>query len=139
MAHETTTMDILPKDWEKTLFSLLDEGGSLAEFLKAVDITRKNHARLMKDNQEYLDTIDKAKLHSEAWWIKFGRENLITPKDMKINQGMYGFCMKNRFGWRDSPLNKESGDTIISDLTRDAELEAKFKKEPEKQKASLIQ
>ena len=142
----------LPKEWKDVLFNGLpvemvrdgeivneypngmDNGGSIPEFLKMIGISRKNHATLVADSEEYDSAIDIGRLHCEAWWKQFGRLSL---KGEKVNQGLFSMYMKNMFGWRDSPLAKETSDTIIKDLTKDAELDARFKVKSEEKEETL--
>jgi len=147
------TLENLPKNWKDILLDGLpvevsvegeikmtypdgmNNGGSLPEFMKMVGISRKNHATLLKKYDEYSDMIEIGRLHAEAWWKRFGRLSL---KGEKVNQGLFSMYMKNMYGWRDSPLAKETSDTILKDLTKDAELDAKFKITKETEKEDTI-
>jgi hypothetical protein len=120
----------LPEDWKEQMHELARNGRSMPTFIKQVGLTVRKHATLKANYPEYDEAVEHAKVLNKAWWLEWGQDNLMTKG---VNQGIFSMYMKNQHGWRDSPVSKETGDTILKDVERDAELEAKFKKSPEKE------
>ncbi len=126
----------LPPDWREGIFRWMGEGWSVTEVIAELGITRKTHARFVKEHEIYAETISAGEVLSEAWWVKLGRVNVGNARN--FNVGIWAFNLKNRFGWRDSPLSKEGQAKILPDKTKEEENREKFRldKKIEKTKES---
>lgn len=91
-------LEDLPKDWDKKILALSNEGASIIELAVALGISRDTFYEMSKREPIFSDTIKGCKELSEAWWEKQGRTNL-TNKEFNYT-GWY-MNMKNRHGWKD--------------------------------------
>lgn len=91
-------LDILPEDWHDTILKEMSEGASLEEIKAILNISNDLHARWMKDELQYSETIKRGEELSKAWWHNQGRKNLAN-KDFSAT--LWYMNMKNRFGWKD--------------------------------------
>lgn len=88
----------LRKDWQDYVTGIMCEGASLEEVKGRLAISNDLHARWMKEEPIYSETIKKGIGFSLAWWEAEGRENLRNKNFSYV--GWY-MNMKNRFGWKD--------------------------------------
>jgi hypothetical protein len=93
----------LPEDFRGIIIGEMGQGASIIEVIVKLGITRSAHYRLMAENSEYEKAFEEGLEKSEAWWLKTGRE-FLTGEVKKFNSGLWFMNMKNRFGWRDTPL-----------------------------------
>lgn len=94
------TIQNLPQNWKKMVLDNMAEGASIEEIIILLDISHDLYARLMREEEEFSETLKKGKALSKAWWLKQGRLNLFSdPKSFSFT-GWY-MNMKNRFGWTD--------------------------------------
>lgn len=114
----------LPFGWKEKLMALSEEGAGIAEILKEIGISRNRHDAYMKDTPEYSAAFEDARLISEAWWMKQGRDNL---NNKNYNNTMWIFNMKNRFYWRDQPIMaKSSNGSAFDDIRERDETLARY-------------
>jgi len=64
-------------------------------------IVAPENKSLKNNNEEFIETLEKAKLLCEAWWEKKGRENLFHSKSDVFETACWFINMKNRFKWTD--------------------------------------
>ena len=121
-------LEDLPENWKEIMFELATEGRSMPTYIKQMGLTIRKHATLKANFPEYSEAVEHSRVLCEAWWHETGKDNLFTKG---FNQGIFSMYMKNMFGWRDTPLAPESKDTILKDVAKDAELDEKFKKNPD--------
>lgn len=84
----------------KVAVDMMTEGCGKVEVCAAIDIsydtfltwTNPDHTTFKKN---FLESIKKGELLSQAWWEKQGRENL---KETKFNPALWFMNVKNRFG-----------------------------------------
>jgi len=126
----------LPEGWEETMYEFATDGYSMPTFVKEMGLTVRKHATLKANFPKYSEAVEHSRTLCEAWWHEWGRDNLLTKG---VNQGIFSMYMKNMFGWRDTPVAKESKDSILDDVSKDTELEAKFKKNPDSSVTDLVQ
>lgn len=95
--------DFLPKDWKNIIMEKASLGWSQVE-IKAHLCTLGGKfsddlwEALKERDTEFSDTIKKAAVFCEAWWIAQSRKGLKS----RYFQAFIWFCnMKNRFGWKD--------------------------------------
>jgi len=88
----------LPTGWHDYVLTEMEQGASLQEIKAYFGISNDLHARWMKDEEEYSETIKRGIELSEAWWMKKGRVNL-ENKDFSAT--LWYMNMKNRFAWKD--------------------------------------
>lgn len=90
----------LPGNWKKIVLDEMKEGASIDEITTLLGISYDVYYRLLKEEEDFTETIKRGKQLSKAWWMRQGRLNLFTdPKSFSFT-GWY-MNMKNRFGWTD--------------------------------------
>ena len=99
----TTTENSFPVGWEEIILRLAAKGFSEVEMRAHLCMMggKFNHdtwIALKKRDEEFSETIQKAKCLSEAWWINKARTSL---KSKTFQTGCWYACMKNMFKWRD--------------------------------------
>lgn len=99
-----TTVADLPKDWEKTIRTLAQEGAGRVEWQCALGIYNTAYATLLEDDAHFRHVIMQCKLLCQAWWEKIGRQGAAGKID--VNAGVWSFNMKNRFKWRDALVSE---------------------------------
>jgi hypothetical protein len=120
---------MLKRGWQEYIINLGRAGGTLEEVLGYLEITKEEHAVLMKDNELYKKTIEKSSLLCQAWWVRFGRENL---NDKNFNPSVFKFYMVNILGWDDKPVAEARVKKTLKDKTKELEMDAKYKNVVEK-------
>lgn len=121
------TLESLPKNWEEIIIQKMgEEGLAIVEILAEFGISREVHARFKRDYEDYKEAFVLGETLCEAWWIGQGRKNLTNARG--YNVGIWCFNMKNKFGWRDTPLSREGKGSILPDKTKEAENITKYKR-----------
>jgi hypothetical protein len=103
-----TIQDLRP-DWKEAILTEMAEGASLTEIDVLLGISKDTRLRLIKDNQEFSDTINVGRASSKAWWLKAGRKNLMNKE---FSPTLWYMNMKNRFFWTDRRDVTTKGDKI---------------------------
>lgn len=93
----TNIADKQGPDWAK-LSAMYGEGAGDPEIARALGIPMKKFHQLYEDVQAFADFVDMGRTLSMAWWYEQGRRGLTADK---FNGPLFGFNMKNRFGWAD--------------------------------------
>lgn len=109
-----TTIDKLPDDWKEKLFAAANEGASKLEMMLAVGVGDSAWETLQQDNEEFRLAVQRAKLLSQVWWEKKGRE--LTENGSAVT---WKFNMQNRFGWsekNDTTLSGPDGGAIVNEV-----------------------
>jgi hypothetical protein len=88
----------LPEDWKDIVTEMMNEGAAIKEVLREFGMPFTAHDRLMKEQEEYRETIKLGETLSEGWWLKTGRTNL---DNKQFNNTLWVMNMNNRFGWKD--------------------------------------
>lgn len=84
-------------DWAK-LRALYSEGADDPEIARELNIPMKKFHQLYEEVAAFADFVDMGRTLSMAWWYEKGRKGLQADK---FNGPLFGFNMKNRFGWAD--------------------------------------
>lgn len=84
-------------DWGK-LRAMYDGGAGDPEIARELNIPMKKFHQLYEEVQAFADFVDMGRTLSMAWWYEKGRTGLFAEK---FNSPLFGFNMKNRFGWAD--------------------------------------
>lgn len=92
----------LPDNFEQTILNMASEGCSVVEILKALDLTKKQHATFLTDSEAYDKAFEKSVVLFEAWWREQGRKNL---ENKQFNYTAWYKHMVNEFKWRDNPAD----------------------------------
>lgn len=109
-----TTIDKLPDDWKEKLFAAANEGASKLEMMLAVGVGDSAWETLQQDNEEFRLAVQRAKLLSQVWWEKKGRD--LTENGSAVT---WKFNMQNRFGWsekNDTTLSGPDGGAIVNEV-----------------------
>ena len=86
------------KSWAQTVVALYEEGRSDAEVAAELRISIKKYYQHIKDNPVFAQLVDYGRTLAQAWWEGQARKNLATKG---FNSSLFGFYMKNKFGWAD--------------------------------------
>lgn len=93
-----TPEDHFPKNWKEKVLSLYSLGASDVEIRVLLDISNDTFYRLLKEDDEFAETIKRGHDFCQAWWELEGRQAL---RDKSFNPVLWYMNMKNRFGWAD--------------------------------------
>ncbi len=110
---------IIPTDWHDQILTLYNQGASDIEIKALISKWRGKFSndlwdRLMKEDEEFSETISRGKLLSEAWWHKRGRINL---GNADFRHQLWYMNMKNRFGWTDKTELSGNADEPLRIIT----------------------
>lgn len=97
------------KNWQAYIVDQMAQGASKQEIKAELRVSNTLHTRLMEEEGEYAELIKLGEQYSEGWWMRQGRENLMTKS---FNAVLWYMNMKNRHGWRDSVDHTSKGDKI---------------------------
>ena len=90
------------EDWmPHRVIELMRDGATAAEVARNLAICRDTFFEWVKVHKEFSDAYKTGKELTIGWWDEFGRTNLVTHKDYKLNVGLYAFIRKNQHGWTD--------------------------------------
>lgn len=95
--------DYLPEYCERVV-QAGKQGKSLAWMAADLDVTKQTLHNWAASNPQFLDAMDRAKLHSQRWWEDKGQDNIINlPAQGTLNAGVYSRSMAARFpdDWRE--------------------------------------
>lgn len=113
----------LPEGWQQIILDLSAEGASDVEIRAHLCLMggKFNHDAwytLERCNVEFAETLKKAEVLCEAWWINQARKNLKHGKENVFETALWFINMKNRFGarWQDKTEIKHSGNFTFTAL-----------------------
>ena len=112
----TITAKDLPSGWVDTCIELAKNGKGKTHMAKALGISRQHLYDLLKEDQEFIDSMELCFQEYEIWWDNVGQEGMFMGgKDNPFNGALWSFQMKNRFGWADKleSKNENSGTTVV--------------------------
>lgn len=125
----------LPEDWAEYAMTQAEEGASKAEIIAYLKVPYTRHAIFMADYPEYKEVFEYCAIKYEAWWVSQGRINLKTKE---FNHVLWYMNMKNRFKWRDTPLEPKEGGKPKSGILESAELREKYRSKKNEDNTSVI-
>lgn len=86
------------KSWAKELIENYRQGYSDAEVAAALNITVREFYAQLSDNPSFAKLVEFGRTLSTAFWEGLARKNV---GNKSFNGALYGFYMKNKFGWAD--------------------------------------
>lgn len=112
------TVKDLPENWASIIISIMEEGGSAVEVCAELDICRNTFKKLVKQDQEFMNTVKRGLIKCQAWWEKSGRKGINQGKD--FNATTWIFNMMNRFAkdWKNKKEveTKNTNTNLNSDI-----------------------
>ena len=90
-----------PTDYNKEfhttdIIRLGKEGCGVEEIASEWDVVKQTVYNWTEKHPEFLDAFNKAREHSVAWWMSYGRKNM---ENKDTNARMYEIQVMNRLGW----------------------------------------
>jgi hypothetical protein len=101
------------KSWAKELIENYRQGFSDAEVAAAMNITIREFYTQLSDNPSFAKLVEFGRTLSTAFWEGLARKN-VTNKT--FNSSLYGFYMKNKFGWTDKVETTNTNENVNTNL-----------------------
>jgi hypothetical protein len=99
------------KAWATELINNYKEGFSDAEVAAAMNVTIKEFQNQLANNPTFAKLVEFGRTLSLAFWEGLARKNV---SNKTFNGALYGFYMKNKFGWADKiDTNNTSENTNV--------------------------
>lgn len=86
------------KSWAKEMIENYRQGFSDVEVAAAMEITARQFKETISDNPTFARLVEFGRTLSLAFWEGLARKNV---NNKSFNGSLYGFYMKNKFGWAD--------------------------------------
>ena len=115
----------------ETIQALGAKGYSLVEMAAELNVVKQTLFNWCSEHPEFLAAMGCARIKSQAWWEKLGREHVIEGKDDdKINASLYSRSMSARFpdDWRENSSVEVSGKDGGAIKTEDVSMEEAAKR-----------
>lgn len=80
---------------------LMMEGRSRYEVAAELGVCTSTLSKWEREKEDFAEALHLGDEASRAWWEKIARENILMGTAIKFNTSVWGFNMKNRFGWQD--------------------------------------
>lgn len=117
-----TTINDLPKNWEKIMISLADKGKGVTAWMVNLDIERSALNTLLEDSDQFRYIYEKCKLRCKLWHEDIGNGMM---KGKAGSAAVWTFVMSNKFGYvshkhqlsgdRDNPVAVEVTNKELTD------------------------
>ena len=91
------------------------KGAGDVEIARLLGVTIARFHQMYEEIPDFAKFVDQGRTISQAWWYEQARKNLWN-KD--FNQGLWGFNMKNRYGWADKVDTSDKTDKEDVDLDK---------------------
>lgn len=127
-----TTLEDLPKDWQKIMLDSAKEGGGATSYMSKLEIGKSALETLLTNHEQFRDTYMTCQILAQEWYESKGRE-MITGK--QGNATVWSLNMTNRYNWRssrqehvgdkDAPLAHTTKKTDLTEQELIEELEAR--------------
>jgi hypothetical protein len=101
------------KSWANELIQNYREGFSDAEVAAALNITIREFNTQLSDNPTFAKLVDFGRTLSTAFWEGLARKNVANKS---FNSSLYGFYMKNKFGWSDKVETTNTNENTNTNL-----------------------
>lgn len=111
-------------EWISRVKEAYEAGCSDVEVCKIMGITMSQFDKYYEGNDNFARFIDMGRTLSRAWWYSQGRTNL---ENRGFNTPLWGFNMKNRYGWADKTEQIQRDDIPVEMLSKD-ELQSRIAK-----------
>ncbi len=109
------TLDDLPEGWKEDTLNAGKQGYSDIEIRVGIlDISTSLWTRFMDEEEEFSQTITRARDYSQTWWLKHSRKEL---HNKEFNNKLYEMNMQNRYGWNKKTEIDHSGEIDIKTLS----------------------
>jgi len=94
------TLEDLPADWKAKIIAMGKEGAMDIEMRIGAlgHIAHETWDRLLQEEDEFLETVTRAREFSEAWWKGKPAKHL---ENKDFNTNLFGKVMANKYGWKD--------------------------------------
>lgn len=119
--------------WYNDILDLYREGAAHEEIKALIWEYRGSFSndlwdRWLKEEPQFSETIKMGTMLSKAWWLKEGRTNLKTIKDVSGVSSSFNYTgwymqMKNRFGWKDKTETENTGEVKYTILKAEKPIE----------------
>lgn len=84
-------------DWKKELFELGKQGKNKTHIMEYFNLTRESFYSLYNEDKMFHDTVNKAMIYSQNYWIKFAEDSFINGKSKELNSQLWSLIMRNQF------------------------------------------
>ncbi|WP_131781176.1 transposase [Legionella gresilensis] len=84
------------------LLPLFQEGRAIIEVCQALGITKNTYYQWKADHLDFREAADFAEEASEAALLKLGRIALFSNGKIKLDNTLYSFILKTRFGYQET-------------------------------------
>jgi len=101
------------KSWAKELIENYRQGFSDAEVAAAMNITVREFYTQLADNPSFAKLVEFGRTLSTAFWEGLARKNV---SNKAFNSSLYGFYMKNKFGWTDKVETSNTNENVNTNL-----------------------
>ena len=89
------------------------EGASDVEVAALLGVPKKKFDQMYDEITDFARVIDMGRTLAHAWWVRAGRKYIL---DKNFQTTMWGFNMKNRYGWADKVDMGERESTMPTDV-----------------------
>jgi hypothetical protein len=106
------------EDMIKTMLDAKDQGASDTQVMKMLGVCRDTFYRWLRENPEFKEAHNYAKIAEEVHWDRVGEFGIMNPK--AVNGPLYVSYMKKRFkSWRESvaPESAQQNSINIQNMT----------------------
>lgn len=86
-----------PEDWKEVILQMGREGAQHTHIMERFDLARETYYKLINRDTEFRDTVKKAQIYAQNYWLKFMEESFIKGDSKSINSNLWSLVMRNKF------------------------------------------
>lgn len=109
---------IWKEDWKDTIIELGKSGKSRTHIMEEMNLARTSFYKLYDRDPEFRNTVNRAMVLSQNWWINITQNAWLEGKSTTINSNHWSLLMRNLFkdDWSD---RKDIDVTTMGDKIKD--------------------
>ena len=83
--------------WKDEIMEIGKKGGHKTHMMQHFNLGRETFYKLYNNEPVFTNTVDKAMILSQNYWLKHVEDAFIKGESKNINSGLWQFMMKNMF------------------------------------------